>query len=45
MEEKKIGIKKIKNPKAFLDYSQAIHDVYEHLEDYNPTKKNSVNSV
>ena len=35
----KVGIKKLKNPKAFIDYSQAIDDVYEDLEDYNPTKK------
>ena len=25
----KLGIKKAKNPKAFIDYSQAIDDVYE----------------
>ena len=35
----KVRIKKIKNPKAFINYSQAIDDVYENLEDYNPTKK------
>ena len=41
----KIGIKNLKNPKAFIDYSKTI-DVYENLEDYNPTKKKeSVNSV
>ena len=33
----KVGIKKLKNPKAFTDYSQAIDDDYENL-DYNPTK-------
>ena len=33
MEEKK---------EAFIDYSQAIDDVYERLEDYNPTKKRRV---
>ena len=38
----KIGIKKLKNPKAFVDYLQTIDDVYENLEDYNPTKKRSV---
>ena len=27
----KVGIKKCKNPKAFIDYSQAIDDVYENL--------------
>ena len=32
------GIKK-KNPKAFINYSETLDDVYENLEDYNPTKK------
>ena len=27
------------NPKPFIDYSQTTDDVYEDLEDYNPTKK------
>ena len=35
----KEGIKTLKNPKAFIYYSQTIDDVYENLEDYNPTKK------
>ena len=34
--------KKIKNPKSFIDYSQTTYDVYENLEDYNPTKKRKV---
>ena len=38
----KVGIKILKNPKAFIDYSQTIDDVYENLEDYNPTKKQRV---
>ena len=33
------GREQVKNPKAFTDYSQKIDDVYENLEDYNPTKK------
>ena len=36
-----VGTKKLKTPKAFTDYSQTI-DVYENLEDYNPTKKRKV---
>ena len=32
----------IKNPETFIDYSQIIDDVYENLEDYNPTKKSKV---
>ena len=38
----KIGIKYLKNPKAFIDYSPTIDDVYKNLEDYNPTKKTRV---
>ena len=32
----------MKNPKVFIDYSQTIDDIYENLEDYNPTKKTRV---
>ena len=35
----KVGIKELKNPKASIYYSQTIDDVYENLEEYNPTKK------
>ena len=35
----KIGIKTLKNSKAFIDYLQTIGDVHENLEDYNLTKK------
>ena len=38
----KVGIKKLKNLKAFIDYLQTIDDVYENLEDNNPTKKRRV---
>ena len=33
-----ISTKELKNPKAFIYYSQTIDDVYENL-DFNPTKK------
>ena len=36
------GTEVSKNPKAFIDYSQTIDDVYENLEDYNLTKKRRV---
>ena len=32
----------IKKKKIFIDYSQAIDDVYENLEDYDPTKERKV---
>ena len=38
----KVGIKNFKNPKALIDYSQTIDDVYENLEDYNQIKKRKV---
>ena len=39
----KVEIKKSKNPKAFIHYSQAIGDVYENLaEKSNPTRKRKV---
>ena len=38
----KVGIEILKSPKAFTDYSQAIDDVYENLEEYNSTKKRRV---
>ena len=41
-EREKVRIENLKNPKAFVDYSQTIDDVYENLEDYNPTKKRRV---
>ena len=44
-EREKVGIEILKYPKAFTDYSQTIDDVYENLEDYNPTKKRRVNIV
>ena len=32
----------LKIPKAFINYLQTFDDVYENLEDYNPTKKRIV---
>ena len=44
-KREKVEIKKIKHPKAFIDYSQTIDNVHENLEDYNPTKKKSGDSI
>ena len=38
----KVRTENFKNPKALIDYSQTFDDVYENLEDYNPTKKKRV---
>ena len=40
----KVGIEILKS-NAFIGYSQTIDDVYENLEDYNPTKKRRVLTV
>ena len=31
--------------KQFIDYSQTLDDIYENLEDYNPTKKRRMLTV
>ena len=38
----KVGIKKLKNLKAFTDYLQTTDDAYENFENSNPTKKRTV---
>ena len=38
----KVRIKTLKNPKAFIDYSQTIDEFLKNLEEYNPTKKRRV---
>ena len=44
-EREKVETENLKTPKGFVDYSQKVDDVYENLEDNNPTKKENVNSV
>ena len=34
-----VGIRRTKNSNEFIHHSQTIDDVYENLEDYNPSKK------
>ena len=41
----KEGTEILKNPKAFIDYSRTIDDVYENLEDCNQSKKRRVLTV
>ena len=40
-----VEIKELKNTMAFIEYSQTIDEVYENLENYNPTKKEKVLKV
>ena len=32
----------INYPKAFIDYSNDMHDVYKNIDDYNPDKENKI---
>ena len=37
-----IGINHFKGPKAFIEYSNDMHDVYKNIDDYNPNKENKI---
>ena len=34
-----VGMKHINNPSAFIECSNTMDDVYENINDYNPTRK------
>ena len=37
-----VSINHFKDPKAFIDYSNNMHDVYKNIDDYNPDKENKI---
>ena len=37
-----IGLKHFNDPKAFIEYSNDMHDVYKNIDDYNPDKENKI---
>ena len=37
-----VGINHFKDPKAFIDYLNDIHDVYKNIDDYNLDKENKI---
>ena len=37
-----VGISHFNNPKAFIEYSNDMHDVYKNIEDCNPDKENKI---
>ena len=37
-----VGINHFKDPKAFIDYSNDMHDVYKNIDDYNLNKENKI---
>ena len=37
-----VGIDHFNDPKAFIEYSNDMHDVYKNIDDYNPDKENKI---
>ena len=37
-----VGINRFNNPKAFIEYSNDMHDVYKNINHYNPDKENKI---
>ena len=38
----KNGIKNLKDPKTFIEYSNNMQDLYKNIEEYNPRRKCNV---
>ena len=41
-KREKVGLNHFKDPKAFMEYSNAMEDVYKNIENYNPGKKRKI---
>ena len=41
-KREKVGLDHSKEPKAFMEYSNDMQDVYKNIEDYNPVKKRQI---
>ena len=37
-----VGIDHLNDPKAFIEYSNDMHDVYKNIDEYNPDKENKI---
>ena len=44
-KSEKVGLDHYDGPKAFIEYSNDMQDVYKKIEDYNPGKKRKVLTV
>ena len=40
-----VGINHFNDPKAFIEYSNDMHDVYKNIDEYNPYKENKILTV
>ena len=47
MNEKRenAGIKHLNDPQAFIECSNAMGDIYEDIDDYNPKREKKINRV
>ena len=41
-KREKVGLNHFNDPKAFMEFSNDMQDVYENIEDYNPIKKRKI---
>ena len=41
----KIGLKELEDPKALIEYSNNMQDVYKNIEEYYPNRKQSITSL
>ena len=41
-KREKVGLGHFKDPKAFMEYSNDMEDVYKYIENYNPGKKRKI---
>ena len=41
----KVGLYYFNDPKAFMDYSNNMQDIYKNIEDYNPGKNHKILTV
>ena len=41
-KREKVGLNHFNDPKAFMEYSNDMQDVYKNTEDYNPIKKRKI---
>ena len=37
-----VGMDHFNDPKAFIEYSNDMHDVYKNIDEYNPDKENKI---
>ena len=37
-----VGLKRFNDPKAFIEYSNDMRDVYKSINNYNPNKENTI---